>query len=388
LGPYIAQRPDPCVMTSNTMPPAVEHVPIATPTGVLGQPVKTPKTQWWTPKRKALVFLMFASAAIAELMSGSSPPLEFFNPFSGFLLFVFYGCGVVLVRETALRWNKGYATILLLGAAFGILEEGLSVKSWLDPGWMDLGTLGWYGRFWGINWVWAVWLTLYHAVCSITIPIIITDMIFPQFKGVRLTDDIGWKSYQGFFLAGSAIYLFVFLFLTPYRPPVPQFWFVSSLMVLAIFLAYMVPSPLFKANLGIPTWSPAKFFALGSFFMFFSFIGFGSGIGSIPFLPVLVVCAVDLFVLVLLITHFGTERNNRHLVAFMAGCESPFIFVGFIFEFFNVGFLGMSLVSLGAIIWFVWLYKRAEKVDRIGLPTNNSSSVPARIKATLAAIKL
>jgi len=375
-------------MSINTLPPTVEHVPITTPTGVQGQPVKTLKIPWWTPKRKAIAFLMFASAAIAELMSGSSPPLEFFNPFSGSLLFVFYGCGVVLVRETALRWNKGFATILLLGAAFGILEEGLSVKSWLDPGWMDLGTLGWYGRFWGINWVWAVWLTLYHAVCSITIPIIITDMIFPQFKGVRLTDDIGWKSYPGFFLAGSVIYLFVFLCLTPYRPPVPQFWLVSTLMVLAIFLAYMVPRQLLRANLGRPSWSPAQFFALGSFFMFFSFIGFGSGIGSIPILPVMVVCAVDLFVLVLLITHFGTEGNNRHLVAFMAGCESPFIFLGFIYEFFNVGFLAMSLVSIGSIIWFVWLYKRAEKMDLNDLSTNNARPSPTRIKAALTAIKL
>jgi hypothetical protein len=99
-------------MTFNTLSPTVEHVPIATPTGVQGPPVKVSKNPWWTPKRKALTFLMFASAAIAELMSGSSPPLEFFNPFSGFLLFVFYGCGVVLVRETALRWNKGYAGIL------------------------------------------------------------------------------------------------------------------------------------------------------------------------------------------------------------------------------------------------------------------------------------
>jgi hypothetical protein len=252
---------------------------------------------------------------------------------------------------------------------------------------MDLGTLGWYGRFWGINWVWAVWLTLYHAVCSITIPIIVTDMIFPQFKGVRLTDDIGWKSYQGFFTAGAMIYLFVFLCLTPYRPPVMQFMLVSFLMVLAIYMAFKVPSPLFKANSGVPTWSPRQFLALGCFFMFFSFFGFGSGIGSIPFLPVLVVCAVDLFVLVLLITHFGTESNNRHLVAFTAGCEGPFIFLGFILEIFN-HILGMSLVSIGAIVFFAWLYKRADKMDRNDLPMKDNNSVPARIKAALAAVKL
>jgi len=124
-------------MASYTLPPNVEYAPATAPTGIQGRAVITSyktKSPWFTPKRKAILFLMFMSAAIAELVSGSSPPVEFFNPFSFTLLVLFYGCGAVLVRETAVRWNKGYAGILLLGVAFGILEEGMSVKSWLDPG--------------------------------------------------------------------------------------------------------------------------------------------------------------------------------------------------------------------------------------------------------------
>ena len=101
-----------------------------------------------------IIILALLSPAIAELLSGSSPPLEFFNPFGFVLLVGLYGCGVVIVRELSIRWEKGWGSILLLGAAYGIIEEGLAVKSFFDPNWMDLGILGTYGRWIGVNWVW------------------------------------------------------------------------------------------------------------------------------------------------------------------------------------------------------------------------------------------
>ncbi len=56
------------------------------------------------------------------------------------------------------------------------------VKSFFDPGWMDIGILGSYGRWLGVNWVWTVELTIYHAVISIGIPILITTLLFPDRK--------------------------------------------------------------------------------------------------------------------------------------------------------------------------------------------------------------
>jgi len=50
--------------------------------------------------------------------------------------------------------------LFVLGAAYGVLEEGLMVKSFFDPNWMDLGVLGSYGLWMGVNWVWAEWLVL------------------------------------------------------------------------------------------------------------------------------------------------------------------------------------------------------------------------------------
>jgi len=80
---------------------------------------------------RPILVLLFLSPAIAELLSSSSPPLEFFNPPTLLLLVSFYGCGTLLVREAWVRWGRNPYTLLLLGAAYGIVEEGLLVKSFL-----------------------------------------------------------------------------------------------------------------------------------------------------------------------------------------------------------------------------------------------------------------
>src|SRR5207245_622464 len=139
------------------------------------------------PNRRPLLALILLSPIIAEMLSGSSPPLEWLNPITPLLLIWLYGAGVLVMRETAVRWKTGWPSILLLGAAYGIIEEGLAVKSFFDPGWMDLGTLAWYGRWLDVNWVWAVWLTIYHAVVSIAIPIFLTEWIWPRIRGQPAT---------------------------------------------------------------------------------------------------------------------------------------------------------------------------------------------------------
>jgi len=71
------------------------------------------------------------------------------------LLASLYGSGAIIVRELKVRWKKNYVSMFILGAAYGIIEEGLMVKSFFDPNWMNLGILGSYGRWLGVNWVWA-----------------------------------------------------------------------------------------------------------------------------------------------------------------------------------------------------------------------------------------
>ena len=184
------------------------------------------------PNRRPLLALVLLSPIIAEMLSGSTPPLEWLNPIAALLLIWLYGAGVLVMRETAVRWKTGWPSILLLGAAYGIIEEGLAVKSFFDPGWMDLGTLAWYGRWFDVNWVWAVWLTIYHAVVSIAIPIFLVEWIWRRTRGIPLTSRRGYITAIAL-LAGATVFINVLL--TPYRPSI---WHLLGAAAAVAFLVW------------------------------------------------------------------------------------------------------------------------------------------------------
>ncbi len=124
--------------------------------------------------------LLLTAPVFGEILSTSSPPAEFFQPATFLILVGLYGSGALLVRECVRRWHKGWISILLLGMAYGIYEEGLVVRSFFDPNWVDIGVLGSYGRMAGINWIWSISLTIFHAVVSIGLPILVVELVFPQ----------------------------------------------------------------------------------------------------------------------------------------------------------------------------------------------------------------
>ncbi len=164
----------------------------------------------WVPKAisgqwKPVLTLLVLAPAVGELLSGSSPPLQFFNPIFFLLLVGLYGCGALLVRETVTRCGLNSTGLLLLGAAYGILEEGLTCKSFFNPHWTDTGFLSIYGRAAGVNWVWTFGLTAYHMVVSITVPIFLTEALFPE----RATGS--WLRSRGWKIAGAALALVVAL---------------------------------------------------------------------------------------------------------------------------------------------------------------------------------
>jgi hypothetical protein len=77
--------------------------------------------------------LFFLAPVIPELLTGSTPLANFLNPFGFALLVGLYGSGAVVARELTYRWGKGWPTLLSLGAAYGIIEEGLMVRSFFSP---------------------------------------------------------------------------------------------------------------------------------------------------------------------------------------------------------------------------------------------------------------
>jgi hypothetical protein len=121
---------------------------------------------------------VFALALIAtivpEVLFGSTPLTQ---PGRILVTLPLYGGGAVAIRELARRRGAGWPAIALLGVAYGIVEEGLALGSFFDPTLFNAALVG--GRLFGVNWTWIEWTLGYHAVWSISIPILLTELLFP-----------------------------------------------------------------------------------------------------------------------------------------------------------------------------------------------------------------
>ena len=166
-----------------------------------------------------VIVLLFLSPLLSEFVFGATP----ISRLESMALLVFlYGGAAVLVREVSRRCGPGWGRIILLGAAYGIFEEGLLIQSMFNPDLFNAGVVG--GRAMGVNWIWSLWTVGYHVVYSIGIPILLTETLFPARKAEPW---LGWKGLTifGVLFAISAFWLgTVFrMFVAPsFRTPLPQ----------------------------------------------------------------------------------------------------------------------------------------------------------------------
>ena len=115
------------------------------------------------------------------------------------------------------------------------------VASFQNPEWVDLGVLGSFGRWMGINWVWAVELTIYHSIVSITIPVLLVELIFPMEK-TRSWLHGRWRRILPFlFITDVVVGFFLFKQFTGFTPPILQYSFFIILSGLFLYWAYILP---------------------------------------------------------------------------------------------------------------------------------------------------
>lgn len=338
-----------------------------------------------------MLTLLFLSPAVGELVSGSSPPLEFFNPIGLAGLLALYGCGALLVRDAVLRWGKGWLSLILLGCAYGVYEEGMVVKSWFDPGWMDLGVLGVYGRVGGVNWVWAVWLTVYHATISIALPIFMTGVLFPDLKTTRLLSGRATKWALFFFALTLPVFAFVAL---PYWGG-PEHLLAVILAAGFVAAAWYAPRDFLVARASSPPRRLWPFAAFGFAFIFGAFLSSGLAAAAGVYFGVtvafIVAFAVGSMLILRAVLHPATAE--RCLFAFFAGALGVFILIGFIEGIAQpVAFFGMPVVSVATAAWLVRLYRRnlpgwraAEAAWAVPAPYSTpATAAPLRSPARLA----
>ena len=91
-----------------------------------------------------------------------------------------YGCGALLIRALVRYRHRSWGAILLLGIAFAIVEECLILQTALAPLFIAADPHHIYGRSLGVNWVYLLFQLGYESVWAIVLPILLTELIFPD----------------------------------------------------------------------------------------------------------------------------------------------------------------------------------------------------------------
>ncbi len=302
--------------------------------------------------RRLVLYFVLLAALLPEAITGSTPPQAWLNPIQALLNFWLYGTGVLVVREVSLRWKSGWPGILLLGAAYGIVEEGLAVTTFFNPTLPQLGTLGWYGRDLGVNWLWAVWLTTFHAVVSIAIPIFILEWHWPALQGKSLLSDRGL--YAAIVLLGLAALTINLLVhaASPYQESPVLYLEALAAIALLAYAARHGSAAWWNRfpGTGRP-WSYKAFAIAGFGFIGGSFLLYAGGpaLAGLPLLSLAEGLAL-LFVALLVVRRaVGHPDSERQLLAFIAGVIGFFC----VFDLFLVPGNPLMLIPAAAFGYLV-----------------------------------
>jgi hypothetical protein len=179
-----------------------------------------------------------------ELLTGDTSFANYFNPI-GFITMNIGYSAALLIRETVVRWNKGFTSVLILAAGYGMVNEATGSKGFFDPHFYAVtgGGLKSFGRYFGVNVPWALNISIFHAVFSMIVPLVIVSAIFPGSNRW-----IGNKLYAvllGALVAVSAV-TFEFFTIPPshyhYDEGPGPILLVLVLIAILILLAWKVPT--------------------------------------------------------------------------------------------------------------------------------------------------
>ena len=313
-------------------------------------------------KAHPVIALLILTPGIPEYLSSSSPinaivlnPPQFvFQLLANLGL---YGSGALLIHDAGSRWKKGWATILLLGAAYGILEEGVALSTLFDPNAGPVGALGSYGHWTGVNWIWTAGIVPFHAIFSISIPILLLGMAIPETRLNPLLTKRGTITAL-LVLSFDVVILMVVVW------HVSGYWMGWPILVLSLlsigglmFLSRRIKPPQ-KGNLGVrPAPSPKKAFVVGlSFFPAVLLTqSLGRGAGAPAPLDFFLVVAVQALYL-LYVARKSWDGSRRSIIAFVLGLLVPIMIFGVLAELT----LPLTLVAdIAMVVFFrrVWANK-------------------------------
>nr|MBN2278695.1 hypothetical protein [candidate division Zixibacteria bacterium] len=299
------------------------------------------------------VTLLALAPILGELVSSHQTPLEFVNPFNLLILSLPYGCGALICRELLIRWSGSALSLLLLGLAFGVYEEGVVVYSLFDPDWSELGPLATYGFRVGVNWTWSIMTIQFHALISIGSSVVLAHIIHSDRRNQA------WLGKRGLIACGAGLLAWIpvlgLIMKYDMHRPFPQLylyllaWGVVLGLVFAAYRLAIRQVPSVKTVRARPWF----FFVLGliNITVVFSCVFITAEYGFPPLgVTLLSLVLFDAISLALVWRWSGHTRgwDDRHRLALIAGLLVFFVFFAFTKDFES--WHGTSIIGILTIM--------------------------------------
>jgi len=129
---------------------------------------------------------------------------------------VTYGVPVLLIRELAVARTLNNIAVVLLGLAYGILNEGVLAKTLTQPDGAPLEDFVGYGQIGALEGGWAIFIVFWHSLHSVLYPILLSRWMFPA-AADRRWFALGRARWLLYILVVILIGLYSLYFLNPVR---------------------------------------------------------------------------------------------------------------------------------------------------------------------------
>ena len=310
---------------------------------------------------------------IAELLFGSTSisTLYVLIPEIGI-----YGCLSLLFRYLKVKKSLPVLSLALFGVAFALAEECIIQQTSLAP-LAGLNPDLIYGRYFGVNWMYLIWALGYETLWGIVIPILLFDLIFPQYKNdplIRKKGLILSTSIFSFscFLAWYSWTQIAYPLFThgPIYYPAPIFIIITLGLIIILFLLGLTrkDSNLEKINRNIP---PLLILGLIIFLIsicWFILVLFAYGSFSTISIVVPIVLWLLLLVSFIGVLNFYSQSkywtNSVSLVVITA-CILANMSAGFIVSGISqpIDVVGKLIFNIIAIMLLIGLFRKTNKTE-------------------------
>lgn len=255
------------------------------------------------------------------------------------VLLPLYGCGALLIREVARRTNRGWPSILLLGAAYSLLEEGFLTQSLFNPNYMGQRLLDYgYVPALGTSLNWSVFVLSIHVVWSIATPVLIAEGVAADQRTLSWLKTPGLVITTLLFVIGCALTASFSLKSSAFIATRSQFMVVGLLVLLAIVGSVTIRSradtgahetPTVGSDAPRPIWVFLVTLALASAFMAAEPVARDRGMA--PFLSVLTRLACEIGAAGLIVSWSRMRTwGPPHYLAISAGTTLTYSLYGFV----------------------------------------------------------